>query len=130
MRGATSGILSNEEFEENFNPRSPCGERPVRQEKTGLKKGISIHAPRAGSDANQLTQNVRTNISIHAPRAGSDPGVPPAGNPPPPISIHAPRAGSDDINTIITNGVAADFNPRSPCGERLWSLFASSEFNA
>ena len=57
-------------------------------------------------------------ISIHAPRAGSDradfwqdaEGV---------ISIHALRAGSDDILRAFFSMFQINFNPRSPCGERL-----------
>ena len=33
------------------------------------------------------------------------------------ISIHAPRAGSDRFNHVSPEQMA-DFNPRSPCGER------------
>ncbi len=58
---------------------------------------ISIHAPRAGSDAELPFTRRRKPISIHAPRAGSDaqntcidPSVKY-------ISIHAPRAGSDRV---------------------------------
>ena len=59
--------------------------------------GISIHAPREGSDF------VRGKL-IYAPE----------------ISIHAPREGSDVIcfGTLPTD---TDFNPRSPRGERLSS---------
>ena len=78
-----------------FNPRSPCGERHTRFAPAEAGAIISIHAPRAGSDA--VTQNTpdqtwtfqstlpvrgatkkdfQSNyggaISIHAPRAGSD----------------------------------------------------------
>ena len=79
--------------------------------------GISIHAPRAGSDAMcfssfipmisfqstlpvrgatfaPIALTTRHFISIHAPRAGSDPGVD-ALKRAAAISIHAPRAGSD-----------------------------------
>ncbi len=101
----------------NFNPRSPCGERhrrrvahhagdefqstlPVRgatlPQRAPLRHmGISIHAPRAGSDSSTISSmSVRSyfnprspcgerrfadgtfefwrTISIHAPRAGSD----------------------------------------------------------
>ena len=35
---------------------------------------ISIHAPRAGSDAYRRNVHTRPRISIHAPRAGSDQG--------------------------------------------------------
>ena len=34
--------------------------------------GISIHAPRAGSDVQEIPYYSVDNISIHAPRAGSD----------------------------------------------------------
>ena len=37
------------------------------------------------------------------------------------ISIHAPHAGSDS-DSYQTNRPGGDFNPRSPCGERLLSL--------
>ena len=33
---------------------------------------ISIHAPRAGGDADVVYDEARTVISIHAPRAGGD----------------------------------------------------------
>ena len=38
------------------------------------------------------------------------------------ISIHAPRVGSDRIRNLLDLPVN-DFNPRSPCGERLASTF-------
>ena len=79
----------------NFNPRSPCGERlenkPTAEELTqfqstlpvwgatvyvhryGHRHGISIHAPRVGSDAVHDGHHIaRGGISIHAPRVGSD----------------------------------------------------------
>ena len=55
---------------------------------------ISIHAPRAGSDALLQKDQNEDDISIHAPRAGSDRSMP--------SSISA----------------RDNFNPRSPCGER------------
>ena len=36
------------------------------------------------------------------------------------ISIHALLAESD-IPSVLVNGSVEDFNPRSPCGERLLS---------
>ena len=70
-----------------------------------------------------VTQN---RISIHAPHAGSDWagigiyfGLA--------ISIHAPHAGSDlDENGEISD--QANFNPRSPCGERPAHTFLTSCF--
>ena len=57
-------------------------------------RGISIHAPHAGSDSVMVWLHVVLSISIHAPHAGSD---------------HDEAAGKNGL---------ADFNPRSPCGER------------
>ena len=34
----------------NFNPRSPCGERPTMVYAMAYQLYISIHAPRVGSD--------------------------------------------------------------------------------
>ena len=56
-------------------------------------------------------------ISIHAPRAGSDPWRAVLEDYET-ISIHAPRAGSD-LRRNISYEYLTDFNPRSPCGERL-----------
>ena len=56
-------------------------------------------------------------ISIHAPREGSDPQeIILRGNRK--ISIHAPREGSDSQPHKVAPNVE-DFNPRSPRGERL-----------
>ena len=55
-------------------------------------------------------------ISIHAPREGSDFIF----HAPPPkvqISIHAPREGSDS-RPALRVVIQEDFNPRSPRGER------------
>ena len=77
---------------------------------------ISIHAPRVGSDVACRVEDVIVRISIHAPRVGSDPADDVRGvilN----ISIHAPRVGSDHgIYEFVSPD--ADFNPRSPRGER------------
>ena len=59
-----------------FNPRSPCGERPVSCTCRN-SRGISIHAPLAGSDWMIRRYILTFVISIHAPLAGSDP--PPLG---------------------------------------------------
>ena len=57
----------------DFNPRSPCGERPQGQRRVVSQIfDISIHAPRVGSDTNAVTENPFEYISIHAPRVGSD----------------------------------------------------------
>ena len=83
------------------------------------RSGISIHAPRAGSDfAGGIILPVNRIISIHAPRAGSDAK---AGT--------TPRARDGFQSTLPVRGATERgklnarqveyFNPRSPCGERL-----------
>ena len=78
-----------------FNPRSPHGERPVYFQCAWRNDGISIHAPRTGSDGVIGVPCAAAVISIHAPRTGSD-DRPESGSVLPGISIHAPRTGSDD----------------------------------
>ena len=58
---------------ERFNPRAPCGARPLCAEPFGLEPLISTHAPLAGRDIDGfLSQSVRQDISTHAPLAGRD----------------------------------------------------------
>ena len=93
------------ERKKNFNPRSPCGERPLGAKKYAYTYKISIHAPRVGSDKEHEDGSISKEISIHAPRVGSD--VRPvacwliAFN----ISIHAPRVGSDNEILRLFHGV-------------------------
>ena len=153
-------------------------------------RGISIHAPRVGSDVADGTVKRIVLISIHAPRVGSDGGVQchqhfrTHFNPRSPcgerhlafiggtknpqfqstlpvwgattsyvvfirvcrfqstlpvwgathilvgfalvlgISIHAPRVGSDRYSLLPVRGFQ-NFNPRSPCGERPFTLRCS-----
>ena len=81
------------------------------------RSSISIHAPRTGSDDKPNSRATCFRISIHAPRTGSDHGessflFTSA------ISIHAPRTGSDAWH-LRGKQMKANFNPRSPHGERL-----------
>ena len=72
VRGATWNGKDCPRTIRDFNPCSPCGERPDDLFRLGAVKGISIHAPRAGSDLRSDLPASHQNISIHAPRAGSD----------------------------------------------------------
>ena len=106
-------------------------------------QGISIHAPRTGSDdqdggrsavysdfnprsphGERPTTEAGTLgcifISIHAPRTGSDVRRGRQRRRRVAISIHAPRTGSDEIDRMDMPGFL-NFNPRSPHGERLRS---------
>ena len=81
-------------------------------------RGISIHAPHAGSDLRrQLRRRLRPYFNPRSPcgerlehRELDDDDVV--------ISIHAPHAGSD-THAAVSHDSMVDFNPRSPCGERL-----------
>ena len=104
-------------FVENFNPRSPDGERPGVHERVGSARGISIHAPRMGSDAHEQRQHVpHVEISIHAPRMGSDSQLHHL------IDCRAyfnPRSPDGERpRGLQRNHHRANFNPRSPDGER------------
>ena len=59
---------------------------------------VSIHAPREGSDSNELLILFAIFVSIHAPREGSDFVVTPM-RVKSHVSIHAPREGSDSVAT-------------------------------
>ena len=124
----------------NFNPRSPCGERRGLPCDPGQHDPISTHAPRAGSDVTRLSSSaISPNFNPRSPCGerletltplmldaifqptlpvrgatrgdgdGEDGGA---------ISTHAPRAGSDTC-LCLCQTKKLDFNPRSPCGERL-----------
>ena len=67
LTASTAGTLTA-----NFNPRSPHGERHLRNSPISRQKCISIHAPRTGSDVLVRIIEINAPISIHAPRTGSD----------------------------------------------------------
>ena len=98
--GANAGTRTQHS---NFNPRSPCGERRNTNMYTAVAVNISIHAPRVGSDGTGSNRLSSHDISIHAPRVGSD--------------IRPPVWLSQMLN----------FNPRSPCGERLCGQYPIPE---
>ena len=66
--GATLLWAKSRRLSKNFNPRSPCGERPVVKWGYSLREGISIHAPRVGSDyAWQWCHAGRENFNPRSP---------------------------------------------------------------
>ena len=118
LRGATGcHLVYDWRCQGHFNPRTPCGVRPLHQPLRPVHRHISIHAPLAGCDSDRNTPssadmhfNPRTPcgvrpayirmliaqdaISIHAPLAGCDLFLLSSieiGS----ISIHAPLAGCD-----------------------------------
>ena len=107
----------------NFNPRSPCGERPSRYASvsgiTSFQSTLPVWgatAPPAslpsqtvfqstlpvwGATFSSLKKLFTMSISIHAPRVGSDCAGGISGQVPVDISIHAPRVGSDSKDAQI-----------------------------
>ena len=132
-------LLSTLSTLHHFNPRAPCGARPILWpfsvtapafQSTRPVWGatafslvwyrgylISIHAPRVGRDCIVVgTKYHRIKISIHAPRVGRDVKdvdmeLKHL------ISIHAPRVGRDTM-TRTMSPLPSNFNPRAPCGAR------------
>ena len=135
---------------DRFNPRSPCGERLASVMPSASPSAISIHAPRAGSDLVRVRRGKasRRHFNPRSP-CGERPGwwrITELGCE---ISIHAPRAGSDAFSELATfslmlfqstlpvrratirsrtvSTIRPNFNPRSPCGERLPAARAARE---
>ena len=79
----------------DFNPRSPHGERPCAWYHLSTRVMISIHALLTESDSTWYV---------------SRPALP--------ISIHALLTESDELTCDFTGTPFHDFNPRSPHGER------------
>ena len=101
----------------NFNPHSPCGERPPAMDAGQLVDVFQSTLPLRGATRSAKIRLPSADISIHTPLAGSDfffPVVVVLRG----ISIHTPLAGSD---SICRPGECrpCNFNPHSPCGERL-----------
>ena len=86
---------------ENFNPRSPCGERPAPPGQTMPRRRFQSTLPVWGATNPVRQTGCNDRISIHAPRVGSD--------------LSPPKGASTPKN----------FNPRSPCGERRAGMLAA-----
>ena len=78
---------------------------------------ISIHAPRTGSDVLSAAAKHRHEISIHAPRTGSDGRTRRRKGETRRFQSTLPARGAT-IRTVGKCRQSADFNPRSPHGER------------
>ena len=118
VQGPVAGIQGD------FNPRSPCGERPEYKDPSLESKVISIHAPRVGSDLRRY--------HLHHPRCGFQSTLPVWGATRPAVEKLAemefqstlPVWGATGHNSAIKTCIR-NFNPRSPCGERLCLVFFS-----
>ena len=78
----------------NFNPRTPCGVRPRPAARSRGTDYISIHAPRAGCDREQL--RAKKHLANFNPRT--------------PCGVRLTRGNEPER--------ISHFNPRTPCGVR------------
>ena len=96
--GSDASAASSASPAANFNPRSPCGERPDQLDSAFNGPDISTHAPRAGSDC------------FLAVRFALLPLFQPT------LPVRGATFASDRLSVFYRH-----FNPRSPCGERPFS---------
>ena len=108
-----------------FNPRSPCGERPLRMRFTASAPRFQSTLPVWGATSIEWEKTYERNISIHAPRVGSDGLACGNGYNSPGFQSTLPVWGAT-LKSAFNGANSADFNPRSPCGERP-ALFASGK---
>ena len=102
----------------NFNPRSPCGERPAPRAEIEIFETISIHAPRVGSDlAYSYAPNSFLGFQSTLPVWGATPAK--ANNPALRATFQStlPVWGAT-LRQSRPRRRCQNFNPRSPCGER------------
>ena len=119
MRGATRQHVNQFNRDRHFNPRSPCGER---RKTVGNSYHYQNFNPRSPCGERLGVVGVFSSLSIFQstlPMRGAT-LVNALRFLKPEISIHAPHAGSDGIFRPVKD-IKWDFNPRSPCGERLES---------
>ena len=118
LAGSDAPDCNRSGTESYFNPHSPCGERLAHAELHN-RLVISIHTPLAGSDPHRAQRVAADPISIHTPLAGSDRRA----------ETRWCHTGTFQ-STLPLRGATAtdfgqgkrtlDFNPHSPCGERLF----------
>ena len=90
-----------------FNPRSPDGERPERISMSAISRDFNPRSPDGERRGLWPDADGSGGISIHAPRMGSDRLAQIRAGAPVGISIHAPRMGSDGPLTDTYSGVSS-----------------------
>ena len=101
----------------NFNPRAPCGARPLYPMPDLLK--FRHFNPRAPCGARRGRLPGAGNlfyISIHAPRAGRDSGR--RTMPPRRFRFQSTRPVRGATSRAFSRSSRVNFNPRAPCGAR------------
>ena len=120
--GCDVGFTSNKLCNLDFNPRTPCGVR--RYPNRAVHQVIRDFNPRTPCGVRHnhgKLFTVATKFQSTHPVWGATP-IPWVYEMDCKISIHAPRVGCDG-NSIFYRAEALDFNPRTPCGVRLDTIF-------
>ena len=105
----------------NFNPRTPCGVRHQGRATTRPTTYFNPRTPCGVRHNHGKLFTVATKFQSTHPVWGATP-IPWVYEMDCKISIHAPRVGCDG-NSIFYRAEALDFNPRTPCGVRLDTIF-------
>ena len=118
MWGATIAHIRFAIKLQNFNPRSPCGERLMIIACETISICISIHAPRVGSDdVAAIHSNPSIDFNPRSP-CGERPRIAQCLVMELLFQSTLPVWGATTI-LFTYRSFHCDFNPRSPCGERL-----------
>ena len=118
VRGATISTGGSTD-PEGFQPTLPVRGATGIMAGDAFSSNISTHAPRAGSDTIGLPFRVAVlYISTHAPRAGSDFQFVNSAAEKHIFQPTLPVRGATTQSSTV-HDTSTDFNPRSPCGERL-----------
>ena len=108
----------------NFNPHSPCGERPAAIHGGGRADNFNPHSPCGERPVHAPLAEPHIIISIHTPPAGSDNWWFRAFRPSRNFNPHSPCGERPGLRNP-TKPLSAYFNPHSPCGERRWTVPSS-----
>ena len=107
----------------HFNPRAPCGARPASEDGlSSLRTFQSTRPVRGATSCFVLPEAFVIEFQSTRPVRGATRRRRPHGRTEP-ISIHAPRAGRDSPLHFSRRGWGY-FNPRAPCGARLFAKSA------
>ena len=109
-----------------FNPRSPCGERLKRWQRQQRPEQFQSTLPVWGATSKSITLPTGDGLFQSTLPVWGATGRVFFVNNALAISIHAPRVGSDP-RPVSPRSPSENFNPRSPCGERL-SIRCSSRW--
>ena len=129
LRSATSSSVVISDITNGFNPRTPCGVRPVVSATIATQGGVSIHALLAECDFWGLSNPLppRSFQSTHSLRSatlfcGQSCAVGDSFNPRTPCGVR-PGSGRRTFPGLLC------FNPRTPCGVRQGIKTMSNQIN-